>query len=397
MNKLITSSFVLLLALPVAVLLSSNAFADGLLRTTNLKAYCGQAGVQRQTVIYLDQGIIAKKDANWFRDIINKTKFFAGERLQVVTIKDGGGVVEEAWDSCYPAFTPAEYAKRKKNDGFGSVFTGGVDDKLKGDLKSFNKWFKQALAHPLAKTRHDNTPSFSAGNFPQKKLVEALYYDSARMDLTNGVSRVIIFSDMVENSDLFSHKNFNPQQAADAAAKRFPTFFNHASVYAYGINYTNNQTELNGKLETFWKRYLLQSGAHVKNYSTQLVLPKKNQLFVAQSYTGKLKQSDGRMLATSLRVAFTPDRKLIHSVFTIGDYYMPISGDFFCSGQNCELKATVTNANFKAFQKGDALTLAGSLEKLSGKVGAKDDSVIDEKGSLYRFDVQYSKDRNLSL
>lgn len=386
-----------LIILSCALLMSSASYADGLLRTTNLKAYCGQAGVQRQTVIYLDQGIIAKKDANWFRDIINKTKFFPGERLQVVTIKDGGGVVEEAWDSCYPSFTPAEYKKRKENDGFGSVFTGGVDDKLKGDLKSFNKWYKQALAHPLAQTRHETMPQFGKGNFPKKKLVEALYYDSARMDLTNAVSRVIIFSDMVENSEVLNHANFKPEAAADAAAKRFPTFFNHASVYIYGINYTNNETELNNKLETFWKRYLLQSGAHVKNYSTQLVLPKKNQMFVAQSYSGNLKQSDGRLLATSLRLAFTPDRKLIHSVFTIGDYYMPITGDFFCSGQNCQLKAAVSGSNFKAFQKGDAMTLSGSLDKMTGKVGAKDDSVIDEKGSIYRFDVEYNKDRNLSL
>ncbi len=379
------------------LLLPSLAQADGLLRTTNLKSYCAQQGVQRQTVIYLDQGIIAKTDSNWYRDIINKTKFFPGERLQVVTIKDGGGVVEEAWDSCYPAYTEAEYKKRKANEGFGSLLTGGVDDKLKGDLKSFNKWFKQALAHPLAQTRHESTPNYSAGKFPQKKLVEALYYDSARMDLTNAVSRVIIFSDMMENSDLLQHDDFEPSKAADAAAKRFPTFLNHASIYVYGINYTNNQTRLNNQLEAFWKRYLLQSGAHVKNYSTQLVLPKKNQLFTAQSYTGHLTQSDGRKLSTSMRLAYTPDRKLIHSVFTIGDYYMPISGDFYCSGANCELTAAVTYSNFDAFRKGDALQLSGSLKALAGKVGAKDDSVIDEKGSIYRFNVEYLKDRNLSL
>ena len=48
------------LILVATYLFSMNAMSDGLLRTTNLKSYCGQ--YDRQTVIYLDQGIISKKD-----------------------------------------------------------------------------------------------------------------------------------------------------------------------------------------------------------------------------------------------------------------------------------------------------------------------------------------------
>ena len=284
-------------------ILSSEVSAD-LLRTTDLKKYCSQEGVKRQTILYLDQGIIAKKDPNWYKDILNKTKFFPGERLQVVTIKTGGTKIEQAWDTCYPTYTANIYDALKSKEGFGSMFTGGVDENLANDLKSFNKSFTQALAHPLRDTKHDMPPSYSKGNFPGKKLVEALYYDAKRLDLENGISRVIIFSDMIEQSDLIEHSNFDPSTAVDKIAKRFPLFLNPASFYIYGVNYTNEDTSLNQKMESFWNAFLLKSGAVVEHYGTQLVLPKNNQLFSAHSYQGKLTQSDGKKLASKLRLAF---------------------------------------------------------------------------------------------
>ena len=183
------------LILVATYLFSMNAMSDGLLRTTNLKSYCGQ--YDRQTVIYLDQGIISKKDPNWFKDILNKLKFLPGEQVQVVTINHGGSVVEEAWSGCYPALTEERYQKEKAQEGFTSLVTGGVDDKLKNDQKMFSKWLKQGLAAPLARTQHSDVPRYTESSFPIKKLVEALYYDAPRLDLKNGISRVILFSDMV--------------------------------------------------------------------------------------------------------------------------------------------------------------------------------------------------------
>ncbi|WP_199609897.1 hypothetical protein [Flocculibacter collagenilyticus] len=379
------------------ILFSASAAADGLLRTTNLKKYCAQDGVHRQTIIYLDQGIIARKDPNWYKDILNKTKFLPGERIQVVTIKSGGSTVEQAWDSCYPSYTKEKYQQLKKEEGFGSMFTGGVDENMKNDVKSFTKWFKQALAHPLQDTKHETPPSYASGNFPDKKLVEALYYDAKRMDLENGISRVIIFSDMMEKSDLLDQQKFEPAKRAEAVAKRFPMFLNHASIYVYGINYTNQDTALNEKMQRFWEQYLLTSGAHLEQYGTQLVLPRDNKVFDAHSYSGKLTQSDGKKLATSMRLAYSDKGELVHSWVTISDHYLPISGTLNCSGQNCTVLASIEASTFDGFEKKDVLKLSGSMKALSGSIGARDDSVIDEQGKIYRFDVEYAKDKNLSL
>ncbi len=386
-----------ILLIGFCLLVHHSVYAEGLLRVTDLKKYCGQESVHRQTVLYLDQSIIAKKDENWYKDIVNKIKFLPGERLQVIIIKTGGSTVEQAWDSCYPSYTKERYQTLKSNEGLGSLFTGGVDDNLSNDVNSFNKWFLNALAYPLAETRHDNTPSYKKGEFPSKNLIESFYYDSKRLDIENGISRVIVFSDMVENSSLLHHDNLDPIKLAEDVAVRFPMFLNHSSFYIYGISYTNNESILNIKLENFWKSYLLKSGAHIEHYGTQLVLPKSNEIFDAHSYSGFLIQSDGKKLASKMRLASSRNGELIYSWLTIGDYYMPLKGTINCSGANCEVTAKIQNSTFEGFKKNDIVQLSGTNKKYSGKIGARDDSVIDEEGKIYRFDVEYKRDKNLNL
>jgi hypothetical protein len=380
----------------LAFLFASNVAADGLIRTTDLKKYCGQEGINRQTVFYLDQSIIAKKDTNWFRDILNKAKFLPGERIQVVTIKEGGSTVEQAWDTCYPAYTSQNYNAVKKNEGFGSVFTGGIDDALKNDSKAFITRLQQALAHPLQQTRHEQAPKYER-EFPRKKLVEAFYYDSKRLDLKNGIARVIVFSDMIENSDLVKHVSFDPIKDAASVSERFPVFFNHASFYIYGINYTNSDTALNEKMERFWRQYFIKSGAEIAHYGTQLVLPRADGMFSAVSYKGKLTQSDGKRLATAMRLAYLPNGDLIHSWLSVGDNFMTLSGNISCSGQNCEVDAKIKESGFEYFKPNDVVKLGGTLSDMRGQIGARDDSVIDEKGKIYRFDIEFEQEPNLSM
>jgi len=377
-------------------LFASTVEADGLIRTTDLKKYCGQEGINRQTVIYLDQSIIAKKDPNWFRDILNKAKFLPGERVQIVTIKDGSSTVEQAWDACYPAYTPENYSVLKKDEGFGSVFTGGIDDAIKNDNKAFTMRLQQALAHPLQETRHEQAPKYKS-EFPRKKLVEAFYYDSKRLDLKSGIARVIVFSDMIENSDLVKHALFDPVKDSVSVSNRFPVFFNHASFYIYGINYTNSDTALNEKMERFWRQYFIKSGAEISHYGTQLVLPRDDGMFSAKSYKGKLTQSDGKRLATSMRLAYLPNGDLIHSWLAVGDNFMTLSGNMSCSGQNCEVEAKIKESGFEYFKPNDVVKLSGTLSEMRGQIGARDDSVIDEKGKIYRFDIEFGQDSILSM
>ncbi|MBQ4832190.1 hypothetical protein J8L70_02955 [Pseudoalteromonas sp. MMG010] len=380
-----------------SLMLSFASYADGLLRTSDLKQYCAQEGVNRQTIVYLDQSIISKTDPNWYKDILNKTHFLPGERVQVVTINDGGSTVELVWDTCFPSYTKAVYKQKKAQEGMAVVFTGGVDDQLKNDQKIFNQRIKQALAHPLAGSRHETAPHFEASNFPNKKLVEAFYYDANRTRIDNGIARVIVFSDMIEKSDLVNHSSFNALEAATSAAERFPVFFNHASFFVYGINYSNNETKLNESMEKFWRNFMIYSGAEIAHYGTQLVLPSDNQLFTAKSYKGKLTQSNGKELATQMRLAYTPEGELKYSWLAIGDKYMTLKGTISCSGKNCKVDAQIKESSFDGFKARDALLLNGDMSSLSGTLGARDDSVIDETGKVYRFNVSYTQEARLGM
>lgn len=378
--------------LGLSALLFSGLSQAQIIETNDLKRYCNQDGVHRQTVLYLDQGIISKTDALWYRDIVNKLKFLPGEKVQVVTIKSGGPEVELAWEACFPNYTSETYKKLKEKSGFVNLFTGDVDDKLESDQGFFHKNFQSALAHPLIGTKHDTKPRFTLDTFPTKKLVEALYYDAKRMEFENGVSRVVMFSDMIEKSNLLNHSKLNPQKIAEQVSERFPMFLSHASFSIYGINYTHSESDLNAKMERFWRRYLLKSGANIEHYGSQLVLHKNNNVFELDTYSGYLVQSDGRKVAAKMRLGYFGTGELTNSVLILGDEYLPLSGSINTSGKNVEIKASIKDSTFTGFAKKDVLNLTGTPSELKGVIGARDDRTVDEKGEVYRFSIQLSKE-----
>lgn len=379
------------LLISALITLPSIVMADGLLRTTNLDKYCEINPGDRQTIIYLDQNIIASKDPNWYKDILNKANYRPGEKIQFVNINNGGSTVELIWETCYPSFTAERLEKLKENEGFGSLFTGGVAENLSNDKKFFNKQIVKALSYPLQKTRHETAPSFSASSFPRKKLIEAIYYDSKRLDVDDVFSRVIIFSDMIENSDLFKLESFNPLDTAKSVAKRYPMFLNYSSFQIYGINYTNNETKINENIRDFWSQFLLLSGAYIEQYGAQLAVEEDTLAWDFYKFKGYV-QVSGIKGASAFRMIIGDDGKLRHGWLEIADMYLPVSGEVKCSGQNCTIDAEVlASPNLDAFRKKDVLRLEGTLKSLKGYVGGKDESVIDSQGNPYQHPISLSK------
>lgn len=368
-----------------------------IIKTNDLTRYCDQKGVNRQTVLYLDQGIIGKTDPLWYKDIINKLKFLPSEKVKVVTIKDGGSEVELAWEGCFPGYTKENARIIKEKEGAMTLFTGSALDAVKDDMKLFTNNFQRALAHPLSGSRYDEKPRFTLANFPTKKLVEALYYDTKRLDLDNGISRVIVFSDMIEKSNLVDHNNMDPLVTAKAVADRYPMFLNHADFYIYGINYTHGESELNTDMERFWRDYLLRSGANIAHYGNQLVVPRGDENFTVHSYTGYIVDGDGNKIITKMRLGFFDSGELTHSVLTVGDEYLTLKGSIVASGQNTQLSGSIMSSTFSGFGAGDVFTMTGAIKEMHGTIGAPDDRTVDRKGQQYKFDISLSQDANLSL
>jgi hypothetical protein len=367
------------------------ASADGLLRTSNLEKYCQIESGGRQTVIYLDQNIIASKDPNWYKDLINKVEYRPGEKVQFVNINDGGSTVELIWETCHPSVSPERLKKLKQNESFGALFTGGISDNLANDIKFFDNQVIRALSHPVSKTRHEDAPTYSASSFPAKKLVEAIYYDSKRLNVDDVFSRVIVFSDMIENSELFELNSFEPSKTAKAVAKRYPMFLNYASFQIYGINYTNRETLINENIRDFWNEYLLLSGSYVEQYGAQLAVEEDTKSWDFYKYKGHV-NAGGIKAASAFRMIIGDDGKILHGWLEVADMYLPVSGEVKCSGQNCNIDAEVlASTNKDAFRKNDVLRLNGTMSNFNGYVGGRDETVIDAQGNAYQQPISLTR------
>jgi len=361
-----------------------------------LKAYCDVPS-PRQTIIYLDQSVIAKNDPDWYRDIQNKIKFLPSERIHFAMITAQDSRIKEIWSVCHPSMSPEAYKKAKKNQ---SIWKKGVDKALKDTQKFYNKYVLNALSAPLATSPLTEKPSYN-GNFPAKSLVEAIYYDSSRYNLSNGVTRVILFSDMVENSKLVSaQKLTSPEDSkilARKAAKRFPLDLKNTEFYVYGVGYTHKDSELDRNLETFWRYWLNNSGAHLKSFHAQLNIANSDEIFEAVSFTGVMKQLDGSKAAAQLRIGYGVNGNLLNSWFGIRDIRYPISGIYQCKGGKCNIDAKIAFGDEAAnmFQAKDALKLNGTRNMLSGTIGAVDDLTRTSDGKAFSMKVVFEQDSKL--
>jgi hypothetical protein len=393
MNKLSKKLLWAALIIQVTTPVSSAIFKspDG-----GLKAFC-DAPSPRQTIIYIDQSVVAKNDGDWYRDIQNKIKFLPSERINFSMINASDSRVKDIWSVCHPSFTQKAYLDAKKNE---SIWSKSTDKELKDTIKLFNKYMINALSAPLATTTLTEKPNYNK-SFPTKSLVEAVYYDSSRYNLSNGVTRVIMFSDMVENSDLVSPSKLNnPEQAkvlARKAAKRFPLDLNNTEFYVYGVGYSHKDSELDRNLETFWRYWLNNSGAHLKSYHAQLNIANSDEVFEPVSFTGVMKQLDGSRAAAQLRLGYGENGSLLNSWFGISDIRYPINGIYKCKGEKCDIDAKIAFGDEAAsmFHAKDALKLSGSRNELKGTIGSVDDLTRTSDGKAFSMQVVFEKDSKL--
>jgi hypothetical protein len=391
MNKVTTNTLVFSIFMLFVGAVSANLFKNP---NASLQEFCKNDS-PRQTLIYLDQSIIGKDDADWFRDLQNKLKFLPSEPIKVLMIDAGDSRVKEIWSVCYPSMSKEQYKKAKDEE---SVFSTGVDKQLKNASSTYKKQLNSALAAPLSTTTLDNKPRYKIGSFPKKSIVEALYYDSGRYDLNNGITRVILFTDMVENSDHASPLTLKDKETAKKLAQktseRYPVDFNNSNFYVYGIGYSHKNSDLNRNLQEYWKHFLNRSGAHLVSYHAQLNSSSGVDLFQPVSYSGVMKQANGSNVATKLRLAFAPDGKLIQSWFGIKELRYPLKGNRQCKGKKCIINANVVYGikSDHMFRAKDVLKLSLNGSEASGTIGSEDDLTRTPDGNKFSMKVAFEQD-----
>ena len=400
MNRIIRI-LVNLLGIAAVLMYGSVSIASNIFSSPGavLQSFCNEPS-PRQTLLYLDQGIIGKTDTDWYRDLQNKLKFLPSERIKVMMFSSEDSRVKDIWSTCYPSYTAKVYQEKKDNAG---PFSAGPDKLLKEAGKLYNNLFIKALAVPVEKTVLPEKPHYEVGEFPKKSILEAIYYDSGRFDLDNGTTRVVVFSDMVENSSHAAPDSLqdieNAKTLAREAADRYPLDLNNAQFYVYGVGYSHKSSILNRQLKTFWSYWLNRSGAYLQSFETQLNMPKREVGFDPVSYVGALEQLNGVKIATNLRLGFSENGKLANSWIGIRNMRFPIDGSYNRKGSKYSLKAKVVfgDEDYQLFLEDDVLLIAGSMDELKGTIGAEDDSTRTPDGKKFSLKVAFDRDAQLQF
>ena len=252
----------------------ANEHGSGIFRQGNLKGYCKNPA-PRQTIVYVDQASVTPGDKKWAEQIVNKVKLIPHERLTLLRLNARNGTVEQLFSACYPQLTAQETSVLKKKEGVIEALLGSALDDVKKDRQLFQKGMNLALSQIIIASTEKQYQKNNDGKMAKKSIAEALFYDEKRFDLANGIPRIIIYSDMLQNSG-----DIHPANAAMSRvdirkkARDFRTGFNLAEIHVFGIGGTGGNGNPNQKLfAEFWQNYFLFSGAYLEQYSNNLTIP----------------------------------------------------------------------------------------------------------------------------
>jgi hypothetical protein len=364
---------------------SPSVWALGGAESLKIDHFCN-AKSPRQTLIYVDDKILVKGDTQWALQLINKVmaNLMPSEQVTLVKLATETGAAQERWKACYPDIPVTEMEKRKQSAGILEKLTTADPAK---QLKEQQSVFKAQMAGALDKLLAENAHEANANTPAKKQLVRALENDLARFDARNGAIRVIIYSDMLENSDLSNGFSSKPNEAKIMADARKLNFQN-AVFHVFGAGKSDNNSD---GLKAFWEALIEGGSGNLADMGSELVLTAKApDTFKIYDVEIELTKDDVRR--GKLRLFIENDGKLQESVLTIGTKQRSLldDGELFCQQENCTLQAKARRPVVVAEGK-EEFKLAGSRDKLTGKLEIPGTKLSDGKDAVFNMTLNLSK------
>ncbi len=339
-------------------------------------AWC-QKPTLRQTVVYIDDMMMAEGRTEWASKLSTKLKatLAPGERVTVVRLSPASGQSKEVWSGCWPGLSEADRAKPREGSLIG-FFTRDTAAQLDEQQKFFTRDFGLALTQiytdakrPIGAVRID------PANPPGKEVLRALASDEARFSQSKITIRAVIYSDMAENSDLGSVFRPLPTGEAENYGRKLGTYLRRSVFYAFGLGDTvSKAASLTDETRRFWSAALTSMNATVGGMGADLNVP--NVVPVqAYAFTVDLVRDaqdfDGRLSILVDAEGTLTDSWLGISRLTIAD----VNGTFRCQGGpedgTCRLDGT-TNTGIATLSPSEQITLAGNQRSgLRGQLGVK--------------------------
>ena len=363
---------------------SSETLALGGIESLKIDQFCNVKS-PRQTLIYIDDDIIEKDDTQWALQLINKvmTNLMPSEPVTLVKLSSELGSTEERWKACYPDITVAELEKRKESIG---LLEKLLTTDASKQLKEQKTVFKAQMTGALEKILTEKSQQKSKSSTVKKQIIRALENDIARFDNRNGAIRVIIYSDMLENSDLISSQNSSVLEAKKLAEARKLNFQN-AVFHIFGSGKSGN---IKG-LKSFWEEFIDGGAGNLADIGSELILTSKppDSLKV---YDVEIEITKDDIRRGTLRLFIDNDSKLQESVVTIGTKQRSLldDGEFLCQQDHCSLQAKARRPLVVTEGK-EEFKLTGTIDSLSGKLQIPSTQLSNGKNAVFDMTVKFSR------
>jgi hypothetical protein len=345
-----------------------------------IEKFC-EAKSPRQTLIYVDEKILVKGETQWAEDVHAKlsANLMPSESVTLIKLAAETGETQELWKGCYPDYTATDFAKIKlENGGF---FGSDPVKQLKNQQAFFRKQLGDALGKLLNQSgRERSEVQIDAAQPPKKQIIRALSNDGARFDSTHGAIRTIIYSDMVENSDLGS--SLKPKQ--ESAAANLALDFKNAVFYVYGAGSTlSAQGSVTDGIKSYWETLFNSAEGHLLGFGPNLIVA-SNVPLTLQTYAVEISINDKDIRRGKMQLFIDREGNLQDSFIAVAikRQSMLQEGSFSCQDASCTLSARVPTSVITA-QGSAEIKLGGSLDSLKGTIQIPDAKLPDGKDAIF--------------
>jgi len=334
--------------------------------------YCNNISQkERKTFIYIDKSSI-KKD--YYQHLIKKLKgtFLPHEQVVVLSFNPETQNIKEVFNSCVPKLSKEEIEKIKEKGGL-FLFSESPINKAKEDYQ----FFISALKGVLKKIK-------PVEDIDNKQIVEMFYNESNRFETP--LNRVIIYSDMMENSEDFPLNKIIANKYSVKDFEEYKSNFNYSNIYVLLSEKKLKASKLRN-LAYFWDNYFEYNKADLKNFNTELKLSKvsylKNKIF-----SGKLIYPDDSFYRVKLLFNYTFNGKVVNAWFVInGIDAVPLDGKVYIRGMKLKKGyfKIITDKKFHVLTKTEKIEVNFKGKKAKGLIISENTNleVITPKGNHF--------------
>lgn len=328
----------------------------------------------RQTLIYIDEKTLVKDQTQWAKDLISKlsVNLMPSEPVTLIKLATETGESQQLWQACYPDYSPTQRNEitTKQSALIPSVFTSNPIDALPQQQAIFKSQLAGALEQLLKQSGRDlSTVQINPASPPNKQIMLALINDAPRFDPAHGAIRAIIYSDMIEKSDLGSSLTSNPAEATAAATTRALNFKN-AVFYSYGAGSTLSQPEaaMEMKMKSYWETFFTAADGHLAGFGSNLNVI-TNIPETLKTYEVEITITPTDIRVGKMQLFINNGGSIQDSFITIGNKHQSMleEGSFKCQEASCTFSAHVPTSVITA-QGSAEFKLTGTLDSLKGTI-----------------------------